>query len=147
MLLRMALRIVAINCAIEWWSCSIQQSCVRGNTSLEDYSTVGSASICQPSQSAINDLFQAHYRSSLTCLKCGHRSHTFDPFLTISLSILSSSSLSLGLKHPIYVVVVYLSATPKQVIFDVLSFYLLNIIHGLLIMQNFILLIWSLIAF
>jgi ubiquitin C-terminal hydrolase len=35
--------------------------------------------------SYIYDLFQALYRSSLTCPGCHHRSNTFDPFLSVSL--------------------------------------------------------------
>lgn len=37
--------------------------------------------------SFIYDLFQALYRSSLTCPSCHHRSNTFDPFLSVSLPI------------------------------------------------------------
>lgn len=37
--------------------------------------------------SFIYNLFQALYRSSLTCPSCRHRSNTFDPFLSLSLPI------------------------------------------------------------
>jgi len=37
--------------------------------------------------SFIYNLFQALYRSSLTCPSCHHHSNTFDPFLSLSLPI------------------------------------------------------------
>jgi len=37
--------------------------------------------------SFIYSLFQALYRSSLTCPSCHHHSNTFDPFLSLSLPI------------------------------------------------------------
>ena len=59
--------------------------------------------------SFVYDLFQALYRSSLTCLNCRYRSNTFDPYLSVSLPIPYQT------QQPVYVTVVYLSATPKQV--------------------------------
>ncbi|GAA6073323.1 ubiquitin carboxyl-terminal hydrolase 31 isoform X1 [Tachysurus ichikawai] len=37
--------------------------------------------------SFVQELFQAQYRSSLTCPHCQKQSNTFDPFLCISLPI------------------------------------------------------------
>lgn len=59
--------------------------------------------------SFIYDLFQALYRSSLTCPQCRRQSNTFDPFLSVSLPIPQKT------KRPVYVTVVYLDAQPKQV--------------------------------
>ncbi|GCB76827.1 hypothetical protein scyTo_0019933 [Scyliorhinus torazame] len=46
--------------------------------------------------SFVQELFQAQYRSSLTCPHCQKQSNTFDPFLCISLPIppLQTRSLS-----------------------------------------------------
>ncbi|XP_036926567.1 ubiquitin carboxyl-terminal hydrolase 31 [Sturnira hondurensis] len=49
----------------------------------------------------IQELFQAQYRSSLTCPHCQKQSNTFDPFLCISLPI------PLPHTRPLYVTVVY----------------------------------------
>ncbi|ELK12110.1 Ubiquitin carboxyl-terminal hydrolase 31, partial [Pteropus alecto] len=64
----------------------------------------------------VQELFQAQYRSSLTCPRCQKQSDTFDPFLCISLPIplphtslnkqLMSSS-DFDLYRPLYVTVVY----------------------------------------
>ncbi|XP_067390205.1 ubiquitin carboxyl-terminal hydrolase 31 [Emydura macquarii macquarii] len=51
--------------------------------------------------SFIQELFQAQYRSSLTCPHCQKQSNTFDPFLCISLPI------PLPHTRPLYVTVVY----------------------------------------
>ncbi len=59
--------------------------------------------------SFVYDLFQALYRSSLTCPNCRRQSNTFDPFLSVSLPIPQKT------KRPVYVTVVYLDAQPKQV--------------------------------
>lgn len=59
--------------------------------------------------SYVYDLFQAVYRSTLTCPNCRRQSNTYDPFLSISLPIPQKT------KRPIYVTVVYLDAQPKQV--------------------------------
>lgn len=50
--------------------------------------------------SFIYDIFQALYRSSLTCPNCYHRSTTFDPFLSVSLPIPHKTN------QPVYVTVV-----------------------------------------
>ncbi|XP_064414770.1 ubiquitin carboxyl-terminal hydrolase 31 [Latimeria chalumnae] len=49
----------------------------------------------------VEELFQAQYRSSLTCPHCQKQSNTFDPFLCISLPI------PLPHTRPLYVTVVY----------------------------------------
>lgn len=59
--------------------------------------------------SFVYDLFQALYKSSLTCPNCRRQSNTFDPFLSVSLPIPQKT------RRPIYVTVVYLDAQPKQV--------------------------------
>eukprot|EP00918_Siedleckia_nematoides_P076151 GHVU01166548.1.p1 GENE.GHVU01166548.1~~GHVU01166548.1.p1 ORF type:complete len:365 (+),score=36.15 GHVU01166548.1:391-1485(+) len=59
--------------------------------------------------SFVYDSFQALYNSSLTCPMCQRQSHTFDPFLSVSLPIPQKT------KRPVYVTVVYMDAQPKQV--------------------------------
>ena len=59
--------------------------------------------------SFVYDLFQAVYRSSLTCSNCRRQSNTFDPFLSVSLPIPQKT------KRPLYVTVVYLDEHPRQV--------------------------------
>lgn len=59
--------------------------------------------------SFVHDLFQALYRSSLTCPKCQSRSITFDPFLCVSIPIPQRQN------RPVYVTVVYMNQQPKQV--------------------------------
>ena len=59
--------------------------------------------------SFIYDIFQAMYRSSLTCSLCKHHSNTFDPFLSLSLPIPQKG------QRPVYVTVVYHAAQPRQV--------------------------------
>ncbi|XP_053132252.1 ubiquitin carboxyl-terminal hydrolase 31 [Hemicordylus capensis] len=49
----------------------------------------------------VQELFQAQYRSSLTCPHCQKQSNTFDPFLCISLPI------PLPHTRPLYITVVY----------------------------------------
>ena len=63
----------------------------------------------QHNNSFVYDLFQAVYRSSLTCTNCQRQSNTFDPFLSVSLPIPQKT------KRPIYVTVVYLDEQPRQV--------------------------------
>ncbi|XP_062298484.1 ubiquitin carboxyl-terminal hydrolase 31-like [Scomber scombrus] len=53
------------------------------------------------SGSFVQELFQAQYRSSLTCPHCQKQSNTFDPFLCISLPIPVPHT------RPLYVTVVY----------------------------------------
>ncbi|XP_074989445.1 ubiquitin carboxyl-terminal hydrolase 31 isoform X2 [Caretta caretta] len=53
------------------------------------------------SSTFVQELFQAQYRSSLTCPHCQKQSNTFDPFLCISLPI------PLPHTRPLYVTVVY----------------------------------------
>ncbi|NXC20822.1 UBP31 hydrolase, partial [Corythaeola cristata] len=53
------------------------------------------------SSTFVQELFQAQYRSSLTCPHCQKQSNTFDPFLCVSLPI------PLPHTRPLYVTVVY----------------------------------------
>ncbi|XP_072029895.1 ubiquitin carboxyl-terminal hydrolase 43-like [Amphiura filiformis] len=59
--------------------------------------------------SFVHDLFQAQYRSSLTCPNCGRQSNTFDPFLCVSLPIPQRTTRVLT------VVVVYMERDPRVV--------------------------------
>lgn len=59
--------------------------------------------------SFVHALFQAQFRSSLTCLNCQRQSNTFDPFLCVSVPIPQNQ------KRPIYVIVLYISQQPRQV--------------------------------
>ena len=59
--------------------------------------------------SFIMDVFQAQFHSSLTCPTCRRQSKTFDPFLCISLPIPQKQLV------PVYVIVVYIDQTPRQV--------------------------------
>ena len=67
------------------------------------------ASHMRSNNSYMYDLFQAVFRSTLTCPNCRRQSNTYDPFLSISLPIPQKT------KRPIYVTVVYMDAHPKQV--------------------------------
>lgn len=59
--------------------------------------------------SFVHDLFQAQYRSSLTCPICQRQSTTFDPFLCISTPIPQRPH------RPLFATVVYLNQQPKEV--------------------------------
>ncbi|XP_059472470.1 ubiquitin carboxyl-terminal hydrolase 43 [Neocloeon triangulifer] len=59
--------------------------------------------------SFVHSLFQAQFRSSLTCPKCQRQSNTFDPFLCVSIPVPQDQS------KPLFVSVVYLSQQPRQV--------------------------------
>uniref|UniRef100_A0A8C5R6C2 ubiquitinyl hydrolase 1 n=1 Tax=Leptobrachium leishanense TaxID=445787 RepID=A0A8C5R6C2_9ANUR len=61
----------------------------------------GEGPIFPSSGTFVQELFQAQYRSSLTCPHCQKQSNTFDPFLCISLPI------PLPYTRPLYVTVVY----------------------------------------
>ncbi|XP_033115051.1 ubiquitin carboxyl-terminal hydrolase 31-like [Anneissia japonica] len=63
--------------------------------------------------SFVHDLFQAQFRSSLTCPNCGEQSNTFDPFLCVSLPLPQRTT------RPINVVMVYVNATPRIVRFAI----------------------------
>lgn len=60
-------------------------------------------------ESRIYELFQATYRSSLTCSSCRHQSNTYDPFFCLSLPIPQSTLVS------VTVVIVYLDERPRQI--------------------------------
>jgi len=59
--------------------------------------------------SFVVDIFQAQFRSSLTCPTCERQSNTFDPFLCVSLPIPQIQV------RPIIITVVYLDQSPRQV--------------------------------
>merc|ERR1712218_532880 len=59
--------------------------------------------------SFVVDIFQAQFRSSLTCESCDRQSNTFDPFLCVSLPIPQKEV------RPITVTVVYMDQSPRQV--------------------------------
>ncbi|CAL8265291.1 unnamed protein product [Gadus morhua 'NCC'] len=67
----------------------------------EDEESVEGPSPPLSAGSFVQELFQAQYRSSLTCPHCQKQSNTFDPFLCISLPI------PLPHTRPLYVTVVY----------------------------------------
>ena len=58
--------------------------------------------------SFVMDVFQAQFRSSLTCPTCQKQSNTFDPFLCVSLPIPQKQLM------PVYVTVLYIDQTPRQ---------------------------------
>ncbi|KAM9773926.1 ubiquitin carboxyl-terminal hydrolase 31-like [Syngnathus typhle] len=66
----------------------------------ENENTPGESALPVPG-SFVQELFQAQYRSSLTCPHCQKQSNTFDPFLCISLPIPVPHT------RPLYVTVVY----------------------------------------
>ena len=59
--------------------------------------------------SFVVDIFQAQFRSSLTCPSCERQSNTFDPFLCVSLPIPQIQV------RPVVITVVYLDQSPRQV--------------------------------
>ena len=59
--------------------------------------------------SFVVDIFQAQFRSSLTCPACERQSNTFDPFLCVSLPIPQKQLM------PVYVTVLYIDQSPRQV--------------------------------
>jgi len=59
--------------------------------------------------SFVVDIFQAQFRSSLTCPACERQSNTFDPFLCVSLPIPQKQF------RPILVTVLYIDQSPRQV--------------------------------
>lgn len=59
--------------------------------------------------SFVHDLFQAQFRSSLTCPNCQRQSNTFDPFLCVSIPIPQCQMCQ------VYVTVTYLNQQPRQV--------------------------------
>lgn len=58
--------------------------------------------------SVVMDVFQAQFRSSLTCPTCEKQSNTFDPFLCVSLPLPQKQLM------PVYVTVLYIDQTPRQ---------------------------------
>ncbi|XP_077359286.1 ubiquitin carboxyl-terminal hydrolase 31-like [Festucalex cinctus] len=68
---------------------------------VENENAPGGSPLPAPPGSFVQELFQAQYRSSLTCPHCQKQSNTFDPFLCISLPIPVPHT------RPLYVTVVY----------------------------------------
>ncbi|KAJ8402467.1 hypothetical protein AAFF_G00365500 [Aldrovandia affinis] len=68
---------------------------------LEDAGALEGPAFPLSAGSFVQELFQAQYRSSLTCPHCQKQSNTFDPFLCISLPI------PLPHTRPLYITVVY----------------------------------------
>ncbi|XP_050540078.1 ubiquitin carboxyl-terminal hydrolase 43 [Daktulosphaira vitifoliae] len=60
-------------------------------------------------ESFIHNVFQAQFKSSLTCPRCMRQSNTFDPFLCISIPVPQCYST------PVYVTVIYTSQQPREV--------------------------------
>ena len=58
--------------------------------------------------SVVMDVFQAQFRSSLTCPMCEKQSNTFDPFVCVSLPIPQKQLM------PVFVTVLYIDQTPRQ---------------------------------
>ena len=58
--------------------------------------------------SVVMDVFQAQFRSSLTCPTCEKQSNTFDPFVCVSLPIPQKQLM------PVFVTVLYIDQTPRQ---------------------------------
>ncbi len=67
------------------------------------------ASYMRVNNSFVTEVFQAQFRSSLTCPTCQKQSNTFDPFLCVSLPIPQKTLM------PVYVVVLYIDQSPRQV--------------------------------
>ena len=59
--------------------------------------------------SFVHAVFQAQFRSSLTCPRCQRQSNTFDPFLCVSVPVPQNQ------RRAIYVTVLYTSQQPRQV--------------------------------
>ncbi|GLH04172.1 Ubiquitin carboxyl-terminal hydrolase nonstop [Gryllus bimaculatus] len=59
--------------------------------------------------SFVHAVFQAQFRSSLTCPRCQRQSNTFDPFLCMSVPVPQNQ------RRPVYVTVLYTSQQPRQV--------------------------------
>lgn len=67
------------------------------------------ANYMRSNNSFVMDVFQAQFRSSLTCPSCDKQSNTFDPFLCVSLPIPQKQMM------PVFVTVLYIDQTPRQV--------------------------------
>lgn len=63
------------------------------------------------SGSIVFDLFEAKYRSTLTCPSCQQQSNTYDPFLSVSLPIQLKNWL------PVYVTVAFMKPYYRQTLF------------------------------
>lgn len=66
------------------------------------------ANYTRSNNSFVMDVFQAQFRSSLTCPTCDKQSNTFDPFLCVSLPIPQKQLM------PVFVTVLYIDQTPRQ---------------------------------
>ncbi|KAL1452809.1 hypothetical protein WDU94_007004, partial [Cyamophila willieti] len=59
--------------------------------------------------SFVHSVFQAQFRSSLTCPRCKSQSNTFDPFLCVSVPVPRNQF------QPLYVTILYTAQSPRQV--------------------------------
>lgn len=60
--------------------------------------------------SFVHEVFQAQFRSSLTCPRCNRQSNTFDPFLCVSVPVPQHQR-----QMNLYINVLYTSQQPRQV--------------------------------
>ncbi|XP_014283292.1 ubiquitin carboxyl-terminal hydrolase 31 isoform X1 [Halyomorpha halys] len=60
-------------------------------------------------ESFVLRMFQAQFRSSLTCPRCHQQSNTFDPFLCVSVPVPQEQP------RPLYATILYTSQQPRQV--------------------------------
>lgn len=82
----------------------------QGNTVTDEQLAAESlANYLRCNNSFVMDVFQAQFRSSLTCPTCERQSNTFDPFLCVSLPIPQKQLM------PVFVTVLYIDQTPRQV--------------------------------
>ena len=79
----------------------------------EEVAAEALASHMQRNNSFIQNLFQGQFRSALICPSCGTRSCTFDPYVSISLPLPQRDT------KPVYVTVVYRSASRRMKVFGV----------------------------
>eukprot|EP00095_Tigriopus_kingsejongensis_P008552 snap_masked-scaffold989_size72935-processed-gene-0.7 protein:Tk08552 transcript:snap_masked-scaffold989_size72935-processed-gene-0.7-mRNA-1 annotation:"ubiquitin carboxyl-terminal hydrolase 31-like" len=82
---------------------------VSGERSDEVLAAEAMANYMRYNNSFVMDVFQAQFRSSLTCPTCEKQSNTFDPFLCVSLPIPQKQLL------PVFVIVLYIDQSPRQV--------------------------------
>lgn len=80
----------------------------NNETSDEVLAAESLANYMRCNSSFVMDIFQAQFRSSLTCPTCEKQSNTFDPFLCVSLPIPQKQLM------PVFVTVLYIDQTPRQ---------------------------------
>lgn len=82
---------------------------VNGERTDEVLAAESLANYMRCNNSFVMDVFQAQFRSSLTCPTCEKQSNTFDPFLCVSLPIPQKQLM------PVFVIVLYIDQSPRQV--------------------------------